>query len=501
MSLYDRPLPHNTEAEEGLIGVVLMSPNLLDYARDLEPSDFYHPFLREVWEAILQLDGEGLEIDHVNVLERVENEHITATFLLGLGVGVPPLVTIVKSHVNIIKGHSIKRKLLFKIVKLERDILEGDTSAGTIVAEAESAILTLNDKLHVKGEDSIGFRKLHTITDEMAEQFVNYHEGIATGVPTGMPEIDEMLDGGGLQKGAMYVLGASEKVGKTSLVLDWIDYTAKVTKKRALVATLEMAMIVMAKRLFSKHAGISYYRFRPGFKGKEYERAFQELEDFGKVPIEIADNLFGLSQIALYARRAVEQGYKSGKPEDEVGLLFIDYLQLVEDDTGQTTTTREREIAKISRRLRKLSIELDIPIVVVSNLNREGLGAVINEKKALEAVRPSTRNLRDSGAIGFDAEAVMFLHNPAYIPGRPYQPMPHTPIEFIMDRQRNGPTGTIPMMFIGEFMQFFTQSQYRAFMNDPVVTITPRDNSEALPEPARQGQDYLYADDGFDDED
>jgi replicative DNA helicase len=293
---------------------------------------------------------------------------------------------------------------------------------------------------------------VHDLAEEMREQFENYHHGVVTGIGTGMDEVDNLLDGGGLQPYASYFIGALEKTGKTSLMLDWGSHWAIKENATVPIVTLEMGKLAMGKRLFSKYSGIPYYMFRPGFSDhgakKHFSDAMRETHEFAKLPFAIADDLFDFDEIERYLTRICEQALRDGKP---VKAAILDYLQLVSyRDPILHNINREQQVAGISRGIKRITRNLGIALVVVSSLNRGDFGDV-----------PSTRNLRDSHQIAYDAEAVFFLHDPEYGSGKQRERnKPIRDIDLILDRNRNGPTDVIHLKFVGKLMSFLTQSQF-----------------------------------------
>jgi len=219
--------------------------------------------------------------------------------------------------------------------------------------------------------------------------------------------------------------------------------------------------------------------FRPGIydspENPVYSRAKKGLEEFAKIPIEIADDLYGFDQIRRFLLRRVEQGRKPG--QIPVGLIVIDYMQLI-SNLSEKQMTREREVSSTSRGLKQLSGELGVPLAVLSSFNRVGL---------TDGVEPDVYNLRDSGSIAFDAEAVILLHNPSYIPGKPYIPKAVTDYVLIGARQRNGPSFRTPLKFIGKYMQFMTESQYaRAFGDISIDKEAPKSSGQMITEARTQ---------------
>lgn len=457
----DHSLPSSDEAEQVCIGAVLLDNSVLETCKQhFVPTDLYSPYLRMIYAAMLTLDKEGSPIDPIFIGEVLKRDLIKRGALENSGgiaritnltFGLPHFTNI-EEYAKIIKAHSVSRQALRLCNTISRDILSGDVEAVDVVAKLERKAIALSTSLGSTGErDPVGFAKVDSLADTIKAQFERYHRGESTGVKTGMKQLDDMLDGGGLQPKGTYVVGGMEKSGKTSLALDWVEDIAIRQDKAALIVTLEMSKETLLKRLYAKYTGIPYYMFRPGFKdtanNPAYTKAMQEIDEFCKYPFKIADNLFAIDDIYRHCAKEVELGHK---PENkEIGVILLDYLQLI--NPSGSHNSREREVGTVSRAIKMLASDLDVPVVVMSSLNRFGL---------TEGQVPDAHNLRDSGNIGFDAEAVLFVYNPAFVPGKPYEPREITDMQLILSRQRNGPTGTIPLKFIGPYMQFMTEDDF-----------------------------------------
>lgn len=460
MNLLEKPLPSNELAEQSVIGGILLNNSLMESAsRVLVPNDFYSPINRTVFRAMKELYEQGISIDPISLTENFKSHNFDVGSIGGVAVitnltfGVPYFQDL-DSDIELVKKHSVARDSIRLFHSVTGDILQGEEDIDEILDLAEQKLLSLTNKLNTEqsGNADKGFWDLSDITPALEKQFRDYHVGIASGCPTGMKELDELLDGGGLQPGGVYLIAASEKTGKTSLALDWAYHAAVVQGLTVPIVTMEMSRLQLAKRLYSAHTGIPYYMFRPGFydspSDDSFSRAINGLEAFSKFPIKIADKLFGLPEIARNLRRVCEIGLKVGKP---VKYGVIDYLQIMEN-VAQSKSNREQQVSGISRGLKQLAMELEIALVIMSSLNKENLD---------QGQEPSPRNLRDSGQLAFDAEALIFLHNPMFVPGKPYEPQQVTDIMMILSRQRNGPMGRIPLKFVGPYMQFMTESEYR----------------------------------------
>jgi replicative DNA helicase len=476
----EKSLPSSQESEQVVLGGPLLDNSLFAEAhKKLKDADFYSPVNRRVFQSMSRLYEKGSIIDPILIGEdlKAHGEPIESmggvASITNLTFGLPKFdVVSYAKHVVVIRNHAVARKAIQLFNSLTQEMLLGETDPADVLDFGESKLLALSSRIHTETEiDSKGFWDLAEVTPIIEQQFKNFHAGISTGAPTGMKELDEMLEGGGLQPKGVYLIGASEKTGKTSLALDWAQHGAVTLGLTVPIVTLEMSKETMAKRMYSAYTGIPFYRFRPGFydsaTDNSYTRAVEGLQEFSKFPIKIADGLFGLDEIGRNLRRVCEQGDKVGKP---VKYAVIDYLQLVLPSAPGKT--REQEVSGISRGLKMLATELNIALVIMSSLNREGLG---------EGQEPSPRNLRDSGALAFDVEALMFLHNPLLIPGKPYTPTPVTDIQFILSLQRNGPTGRFLLKFIGPYMQFMTEQQYALYQRKSGTNL-PMSVGQALDE-------------------
>jgi replicative DNA helicase len=486
----DKPLPSNVDSEQAVLGSIILENGLYEVpARLLGPEDFYNPFHRFVWTAMTELYLASRPILPNSIVEVWKSQGINPDTLGGmvrvmnLTFGVPLMgPKEIREEATIVKRHSIARQAIRACTGITNDLIAGLEDVPSIMQRFESKALRLSSELHTEDKSADKpFDELSEIVPAMRQQFQDYHEGKSNGVPTGMKKLDLMLDGGGLQDGGLYIIAAGEKAGKTSLALDWISEISIIQQLGwTAIVTGEMSKVTMSKRLYSPWARIPYWKFRPGMYDSPddpvYTKAISELDRFGRGKVMIADRLFSVGQISRHLRRKVEAGHKD--PRKKVVLGMIDYLQLIElEDRGRASRTEEVE--KVTRAFKLLATDLGIPLIAISSMNRLGLQ---------DGQVPDTFNLRQAGTIGYDAEAVMFLHNPAYVPGQPYEPQEVTPMNLILSRQRNGPTGVIPVMFVGPYMQFMTVDDYERLLG-------PRDTDNVIPKSketeAREEEDLM----------
>lgn len=457
--LLARPLPHSAEAERAILGSILLDNTLaLQAASLLTRDDFYVRAHNFVFAAMMVLYEAGKEIDPLMLAEELRREGQLdtlggMTFIGELSYGLPHFAN-VASYAKVVKDHSLMRRAIKVANKITSAALEGEDKAEKVLADAETMVLALVDDLYRGhgGKNREGFYSLKELVGPMRERFEAFHRHETKAVTTGMREVDDMLDGGGLQPQGLYYVGAAPKSGKTSLALGWAYHVARGLGKKVLAVSEEMHRLQLTQRIYSAHTGIPYFMFRPGFYGPEYKLALERLEEFGDIPMMVTDNLYTVPQIRRHCRREVQ----GAKPGQEVGLIIIDYLQLVAlNDDGLDYKQRAQVVGQVSREMKRMAQELDVPVLAMSALNRDS---------SREGRRPEMHDLRESGQLEFDAEAIFFLHNPAYVPGQKYERKPEEDIDLIIGAQRNGPTGDIALTFLGKYMQFLTEADYKALL-------------------------------------
>jgi replicative DNA helicase len=485
----EKELPNSEESEQVCLGSIILDNSAMDTCvKFFGPEDLYNPWHRTIYKAMVTLYSNKQKIDPILILEEVKKGNpigpeLSVTQLVNLTMGVPHILNI-EEYAKQIRTHSLSRQAIKLAGVVRRDLLAGDVDPAEVLGKLEQRAMALSTKLNIERNDGPnGFVRVVDLASTVEAQFHSYHKGESTGVLTGFYELDSILDGGGLQKKGSYVIGGREKSGKTSLALDMCEHITTKQHKGSLIVTLEMSKETMFKRLYSKYTGIPYYMFRPGFYDTNldnpYTRAVEGLKEFAQFPFFIADNLFTMDEIYRHCAKLIELGYKEGQVE--VGVIVLDYLQLI--GIADTRVPTVERVTRVSRDIKRLASDLDVPVIVMSNLNRTRLSE--------EGQEPDTDNLRESGSIAFDAEAIMFVHNPSYIPGKPYEQKDITDYLLILSRQRNGPTGRFNMKLIGPYMQFMSETDYNK--SHGVDTLPPS-----------QGQQHKKAkslEDLWDDED
>jgi replicative DNA helicase len=469
----ERPMPHSVEAERAYLGAIILDNSLIiEAAGQLKPDDFYVRAHYHLFRAMLAMGDAGQEINPILVGEWLRQDGSLEqvggiAFISELTYGLPHFSNIAH-YAKVIRDASLLRQGVKVANKMASLCLDQEDEAEVIVQSCEEMVLALVNEMWRGNNAKVreGFYTLAQLTPEFRQRIEAYHRYETKAITTGMREVDEMLDGGGLQPQGLYYVGAAPKSGKTSLALGWAYYVASVLGKTVLAISEEMHRLQLMQRLYSAHTGVPYFMFRPGFYGAEYERALTSLADFGKLPIKVTDNLRTIPQIRRHCGREVQ----GAKPGQEVGLIIVDYLQLVGlSDHTADWKHRAQEVGAISREVKRMGQELDVPVLAMSALNRDS---------SREGRRPEIYDLRESGQLEFDAEAIFFLHNPAYVPGKPYQRKDVEDIDLIIAAQRNGPTGDISLKFLSKYMQFMTERDYRSVMETGHETAQVKQQAE-----------------------
>ncbi len=448
----DRPQPHNLDAERAVLAAMLREPRpCVDMAIEHLGSAevFYSHIHREIFQAIWDLHNAGeLQIDlisvahHLHKLNRLED--------IGGEVFLAELYHCIATTANLESWCSIVRELavLGKMIAVCSEALvkcyDADSDAKTVVEEIETDIFkvrnqnTRSDIVPIKDGIVETFRRI--------QQIIN-HE-VEVGIPTGYPDLDRMT--AGLKPGEMFVLAARPSIGKTSMALNIIRNVALQGNRQRPIAffSLEMTADQIARRLLCTEAKISESCFYDhSFRSDELPKLTQAVSVFRKAKIFI-DPTGGLTIAELRAK--ARRLYYNEKIE----LIVIDYLQLMKAD-GRIDS-RQQEVAEISSGIKQLAKELNLPILVLAQLNREV------EKTAGASSRPKLSHLRESGAIEQDADIVSFLHrdrDEAKIV-TPESLRDGLEAELIVEKNRNGQTGYVKLRFFPQRMEFCSESRF-----------------------------------------
>ncbi|HTR44283.1 MAG TPA: replicative DNA helicase [Thermodesulfovibrionales bacterium] len=438
----DRLPPQNLEAEQSVLGAVLLDNEAISKALEIiSPEDFYRESHRKIFNTMVELYEKNEAIDLITVSDTLKRKNELeaiggVTYLSTIASQVPTAANI-RYHSKIIKEKSLVRGLLRSTTDIAAKVYESALQAEELVDFAEKTIFDVSDK-----RTKTSFYTLKEVIKssfEMIEHLYDRKEAI-TGTPSGFPDLDELTTG--FQPGDLIVVGARPSMGKTALGLNIAQHVAVETREPVAIFSLEMSKEQLALRMLCAEAMVDSNSVRKGFIRKEdWGRLTGAAGRLADAPIFIDDSS-GISVLEMRAkarRLKVEHG--------GIGLVVVDYLQLMRG--RGSFERREQEISEISRSLKGLAKELKVPVIALSQLNRavEQRG----EKK------PTLADLRESGAIEQDADVIIFLYRDEVY--NKNNPQNKGKAEIIVAKQRNGPTDTIVLTFLSKCTRFVPYSQ------------------------------------------
>ena len=433
----ERPLPHYLVAEKTLLGVVLLNNAALVGAleKGLTADDFFLPEHRNVFDAMMQLDEDRKPIDAVTVTEFLHRQgKLEASggpaYISQLADGVPHAMN-VEHYTQIIREKAVLRGLIHAAAAIQERAFEGRENVDEILDQAESWVFKLAEQRIRTG--FVGIKQL--VSDNFSRIERIFTEGRrVTGLPTGYTELDNQTSG--LQPSELIILAARPSMGKTALALNIAENVALRQQQPVAVFSLEMSKESLLQRLIGSQARIDSHRFRTGQLGKDdWQRIVSGLAVLGDAPLWIDDSA---------ASTVLEMNAKARRLKKDKGLalVVVDYLQLI--TAHGRFGNRTEEVSYISRALKGMAKELQVPVVVLSQLTRA---------PAREEREPQLADLRESGAIEQDADVVLFIHRPHfYKSDAPEEDRAKT--DLIIAKQRNGPTGKRNFVFIGRYTRF-----------------------------------------------
>jgi replicative DNA helicase len=428
--------PHSIEAEESVIGGVLLDNAALDRALEtLVPEDFYREAHRKILRAIIDLNARNEPVDLITLTDALKSRNELqeiggAAYLAELTERVPTAAN-VGYYARIIKEKAILRQLIQTTTDIALQSYEPQPDVERFLDDAEHRMYEIAER---KARPSF-FRLSEIVVESMkaVEQLYERRE-MVTGVPTGFLDLDRKT--AGLQPADLIIIAGRPSMGKTALALNLAQYAALEAGTGAAIFSLEMSKEQLVLRMLCSEARVDLSKMRAGFAAeRDYPRLAIAAERLSEAPIYIDDT----PALSILELRAKARRLKRDR-EAKLGLIIVDYLQLMR---GPDTDSREQEISAISRSLKALAKELSLPVVALSQLNRQVEQR--SEKK------PVMADLRESGAIEQDADVIMFLYRPCV-----YDPKNHDEreAEVIIGKQRNGPVGTVPLTFFSEYTRF-----------------------------------------------
>ncbi len=433
--IYQKVLPQNIEAEQSVLGGILIDNEALHKVLEIiEPNDFYRDNHKKIFLAFLELFENNTPLDIITVTELLQKKgELTniggATYLASLVDSVPTTANITH-YAKIIKEKSILRSLIAKATDIVNLGFEASEDVAEILDKAEEAIFSITQQRIQTSYYSI--KEIIKQTFETIEELSSKKDSV-TGIPTGFIDFDRLT--AGLQPSDLIIIAGRPVMGKTSFTLNIAQHAAIRAGVPVGFFSLEMSKEQLALRMLCAEARINSQKIRSGFLSeRDWLRLTDAAATLSEAPIFIDDTpALSVLEIRAKARRL--------KSEHNIGLIIVDYLQLMKGK-GRVDT-REREISEISRSLKALAKELNIPVVAVSQLNRR-----VEER---ENKRPRLADLRESGAIEQDADLIVFIYrDEVYNEDTPDKGI----AEIIIGKQRSGPTGVVKLAFLDKYTRF-----------------------------------------------
>jgi replicative DNA helicase len=435
--------PHSIEAEQSLLGALLLDNQAFDRVADLVTGeDFYRDDHRRIWRHIARLIEAAKPADVVTVSESVEaSEDKDKTggpaYLGALAQNTPSALNI-RRYAELVRERAVQRRLAQVATGIAEEALNpGGKEVGQLLDEAESRIFQIAESGARRDQ---GLLEIKPVLAKVFERIDHlYHQdnpSDVTGVPTGYTKIDQLTSG--LQSGDLIIIAARPSMGKTALALNIAEHVAVDNGLPVAIFSMEMSSTQLAMRMLGSIARVDQHKMRTGkLNDKEWGDLSDAMAKLHETPLFI-DEGGALTALEVRARaRRLKRQYS------KLGLIVIDYLQLMA--ASSQGENRATEISEISRSLKAMAKELDVPVVALSQLNR-----AVDQRPDR---RPVMSDLRESGAIEQDADVIMFIYREVvYKPDLPEDQRGLA--EVIIGKQRNGPIGTIKLTFLGQHTRF-----------------------------------------------
>ena len=447
----DRLPPQNIEAEQGVLGAILLDNDVLhDVIPILKAEDFWRDDHQTIFRAIRDLYDAGKPVDGLILTDelkhRGEFDKIGGMEALTELVDRVPHAVNAKYHAGIVREMALKREVIISARTILEEGYATRLNADQLLEEAEKRIFAIAED-RVSGETV-------ALTDILEEtmkriELRQTEKHAVRGLPTGYFELDDYLCG--LQPGQLIILAARPSMGKTALALNICEHVAIDLKIGVLFVSLEMGEMELAEQHAERRARVEGDKLRKGFG-----LGYREMTQLGKGYEDLRSSLLFIDDTPARNMLQITANSRRLKLRNDIGLIVVDYIQLVDSESPDGRESRQEQIAKISRRLKTLARELKVPVLALSQLNRN----VENR----EDRRPRMADLRESGAIEQDADMILLLHRPDYYDEKDQPGV----AECIVSKNRNGRTGTVRLTFLKNITRF----ENLAAIADPIDGAT-----------------------------
>ena len=436
-ALIKRVLPHSIEAEQAVIGAMLMDKEaILTSSEIVSGDDFYQTAYGVIFEAIVEIYNEGKPVDLITLQSRLKEKDVPAEissleFVRDL-VSVVPTSANVKYYAEIVSEKAMLRRLIKLNEEIENMCYLGKESMEAVLETTEKKVFELVQKRNTG--DFVPIKQVVLNALDKIEA-ASKNAGSVTGIPTGFLDLDYKT--AGLQPSDLILIAARPSMGKTAFVLNIAQHVAFKANKSVAIFSLEMSKEQLVNRLFALEAQVDAQSLRTGnLKDSDWEKLIESAGIIGKSKLMIDDTPgISISELRSKCRKM--------KLEHGLDLIIIDYLQLMTARVGSRSESRQQEISEISRALKGVARELNVPVVALSQLSR-----AVEQRPDH---RPMMSDLRESGAIEQDADVVMFIYRDDY-----YNKDTELKnvAEIIVGKQRNGAIGTVNLTWLPQYTKF-----------------------------------------------
>ena len=445
-NVVSQQIPHDSEAEKAVLGAVFLDPEaIIDASNVLQPDDFYEHANRIVFQAMLNISDREEVIDPVTLQDELKKNNQVddiggIAYVTELSMATPTAAH-VTYYAKIVKRKAILRNLISTSQRIIQNAIEGSDDVTDILDDAESQIMGVS-----QDNASGGFKSIHDVLNTAMEEINSIPDdgNMVTGLPSGFSELDKMTTG--FHDDELIILAARPGVGKTAFALNVAQFVGLKTDKTVAMFSLEMGAEQLVQRMLASEGLIDSQHLRTGqLTDEEWRKLVVAAGSLDNTSIYIDDTPgIKMSEIRAKARRLA-------KEKGNLGLIVIDYLQLIE---GPRSESRQQEVSAISRQLKKLAKELHIPVIALSQLSRS-----VEQR---QDKRPVLSDIRESGSIEQDADIVAFLYRDDYYrderdeddEGEVEAEADNGEVEVIIEKNRSGTRGTVKLMFSKPYNRF-----------------------------------------------
>lgn len=434
-----RVIPQNLEAEKSVLGAILIDENVIsDLVTIVKPRDFYEPKHQAIFDAMLKLFEKSSPIDLLTLTDQLKKTKdlakIGGSAYLAELTNYVPTASHAEAYAKMVAQTATRRRLIKASTSITDLAYEEGTTVDELLGKAEKEIFSVSDS------NSVG--DLVSLEDILTDSFdrieaLHKNQGALRGVSTGYRDLDNMT--AGFQRSDLLILAARPAMGKTTFVTNLAYNVATIAKQPVLFFSLEMSKEQLVDRMLADASGVDSWKIRTGnLNDEDFSKLSEAMGEMAEAPIMI-DDTPGLSilEMRTKARRAAHNR--------ELGLIIVDYLQLMQTSVRSKDGNRVQEVSEISRGLKLIARELNVPVVALSQLSR----TVENRNPKI----PQLADLRESGSIEQDADIVMFIYREAY-----YEPETERQniTDLIIAKHRNGPVGKVELYFHPERLRFMS---------------------------------------------